>query len=649
MNRPSRAAHHLHLPAGSEMGKLFLEKNWGSTSLGDPAQWPQSLVITLNILFNSKFPMFLWWGPDLLCFYNDAYRPSLGKEGKHPGILGTPAATAWTEIWHIIKPLIDKVVNEKESVWYEDLLVPIYRNGKIEDVYWTFSYSPVFGDSNQVEGVLVTCTETTAKLAVQRKLEDKTEEARSLVTQSPIPMVVLKGPEFMIEIANSAMLQRWKKTEEELVNRKFLDVFPHIRTERIPGLLEQVYRTGEKYRETETVSYLQDENGQRTFYVDFEYAPLRDANGQVTGIIAIVNDVTEKVEARKKIEENEQRFRLLADSMPQHIWTADPQGNLNYFNRSVFDYSGLTVQQIEKDGWLQIVHPDDREKNVAAWTESVSTGKDFLFEHRFRKHTGEYRWQLSRAVAQRNAKGDIQMWVGTSTDIQEIKELEDQKDLFIGMASHELKTPLTVIKGYVQVLQAEHEAGEDAFLKKALSVIDKQVMLLTNLVSDLLDLSKIKSDNLSFKKEIFPIGELITEISGEIEHIHPGYKILFTGMAEAHVLADRNRVGQVLINFLTNAIKYSPGSKEVHVSVTVQEEQVTVSVKDFGIGIGPADQQKIFERFYRVEGKNENRFPGFGIGLFIASEIIRKHDGQIGVQSEPGNGSVFYFTLPVAG
>lgn len=629
------------------MGNLFLKKDWNNTSLGPLNGWPQNLITVLNILFNSKFPMFLWWGSELICFYNDAYRPSLGKEGKHPGILGMRAEEAWPEIWHIIKPLIDKVMLEKESVWFEDLLVPIYRNGSIEDVYWTFSYSPVFGFTDKVEGVLVTCTETTEKLVIQRNLEDTREKARSLIMQSPVPMVVLKGHDFIIDMANSAMLQRWKKTDDELLNRKFLDVFPQVKEERIPGLLEQVYRTGEKYRETETISYIQDENGKRTRYVDFEYAPLRDANGQVTGIIAIVNDVTERVETRKKIEENEQRFRLLADSMPQHVWTADPQGNLNYYNRSVFDYSGLTQEQIDKDGWLQIVHPDDREKNIAAWAESIATGKDFLFEHRFRKHNGEYRWQLSRAVPHRNTSGDIQVWVGTSTDIQEIKELEDQKDLFIGMASHELKTPLTVIKGYVQVLQAEHEAGEDAFLVKSLSVIEKQVLLLTNLVSDLLDLSKIKSDSISFNKEVFPIGDLISEISEEIQHINPGYQITFPSIAGAHVHADRNRIGQVLINFLTNAIKYSPGSKEVHVSSTVNNNRVTVSVKDFGIGIGSADQQKIFQRFYRVEGKNETRFPGFGIGLFIAAEIIRRHDGEIGVESDPGKGSVFNFSLPV--
>src|SRR5580693_8511948 len=139
-----------------EMSELTRSKDWSRTPIGAPETWPQSLKISLNVLLNSKFPMFLWWGPDLICFYNDAYRPSLGNDGKHPHILGQPAEQAWTEIWHVIKPLIDQVLHTGESTWFEDLLVPIYRNGKIEDVYWTFSYSAVYNESNDIAGVLVT-------------------------------------------------------------------------------------------------------------------------------------------------------------------------------------------------------------------------------------------------------------------------------------------------------------------------------------------------------------------------------------------------------------------------------------------------------------------------------------------------------------
>ncbi len=278
--------------------------------------------------------------------------------------------------------------------------------------------------------------------------------------------------------------------------------------------------------------------------------------------------------------------------------------------------------------------------------ESVKSGTNFILEHRFRRDDGEYRWQLSRAIPQRDVDGKIQMWVGTSTDIQEIKEHDQQKDYFISMASHELKTPITSMKGYVQILQSMHLNSEDTFLKKSLGIIDKQIVTLTNLISDLLDLSKIKSGSLSLNKEHFQINGLLQEVIDEIEHINPDFSVDFSRGAETLIYADRERIGQVMINFLTNAVKYSPDSREIKIKTFTEADQIVISVQDSGIGINKKDQEKIFERFYRVEGKNEKTFPGFGIGLFIASEIIHRHNGKIGVKSEPGKGSLFYFSLP---
>ncbi|MEO7292175.1 MAG: PAS domain-containing protein, partial [Ginsengibacter sp.] len=164
------------LAGGGEMGALIRAKDWSKTPLGNPEGWPQSLCTTLSIILNSKFPMFLFWGPELICFYNDAYRPSLGLEGKHPSILGRKGKDAWPEIWEIIKPLIDTVLSGGEATWSEDQLIPIYRNGKIEDVYWTFSYSPVNDESGKPAGVFVTCTETTEKVANLKLLEETNDQ-----------------------------------------------------------------------------------------------------------------------------------------------------------------------------------------------------------------------------------------------------------------------------------------------------------------------------------------------------------------------------------------------------------------------------------------------------------------------------------------
>jgi signal transduction histidine kinase len=278
---------------------------------------------------------------------------------------------------------------------------------------------------------------------------------------------------------------------------------------------------------------------------------------------------------------------------------------------------------------------------------AVSTGKDFLFEHRFRKHDGEYRWQLSRAVPQRDEHGKIQMWVGTSTDIDEMKKHEQLKDDFIKIASHELKTPVTTIRGYVQLLMQMNKNGNDQMLISSLVTIDKHVSKLTKLISDLLDVTKIETGIFHLSKENFNINELISELSGDIQSTNSSHKIIFTPGIETSLFADKDRISQVLINLIVNAIKYSPKADKVIISTQLQNDDIIVSVQDFGIGIDTDDHKKVFERFYRVQGKNEKTFPGFGIGLFIAKEIISNHNGKIWVESEKGKGSVFYFSLPV--
>ena len=162
----------LFLRKGGEMGELTRAKDWSKTPVGPPMDGLKALRTTLSIILNSKFPMFLWWGPELICFYNDAYRPSLGTKRKTPCNIGQGAKEAWPEIWDIIKPLIDQVLAGGEATWSEDQLIPIYRNGKIEDVYWTFSYSPVNDESGKVAGVLVTCSETTEKVNTFKSLEE---------------------------------------------------------------------------------------------------------------------------------------------------------------------------------------------------------------------------------------------------------------------------------------------------------------------------------------------------------------------------------------------------------------------------------------------------------------------------------------------
>ncbi len=704
---------------------------------------------------------------------NDAYLLLVDK--KAADFIGQPLFTALPEAMEIVNPLFLEVMESGEPFYADELSVNLKRTGKPDPSFFNLLYHPLKEADGAISGIMVVATEVTATIKAKQLLEESEMHFRRMVMQSPIPMAILRGQDFIVESANKVMFQNvWHKKEEDVIGLSLLKVFPELKDQKFPAILKQVITTGIGYNEKEALAYVQGDDGLNAFYLDYEYQPLIELNGKTAGIIITVNDITDKVEARKKVEEaearlrlaaeaaelatweldlqsrniihtarlaeifghdvsyqltheemrqqinsidrvnivekafekaltsgvyyyearleradgnqrwirvqgktiyndhqtplklvgtlrdvteekqyeqglleREQKFRLLADSMPQYIWTSDPEGNINYYNQSLYDYTGLTPAEIYNDGWQKFIHPDDREENFKAWMEAVVTGNDFLFEHRFRRYDGEYRWQLSRAIPQKDVENNIQMWVGSSTDIQNIKEQEEQKDFFMSMASHELKTPITSIKGYVQMLQAMPADNAISFLPNALKTMDRQLITLTKLISELLDISKIKSGGLDLNLEHFEISELLNEVVTEIKHINPQYEITVSILQTANVYADRDRIGQAIINFLNNAIKYSPKSKQIKTSCSVKEGKVKIAIQDFGIGIDKKEQDKIFDRFYRVEGKNEKTFPGFGIGLFISAEIIKKHLGSISLESEPGVGSVFAFELPV--
>jgi signal transduction histidine kinase len=306
-------------------------------------------------------------------------------------------------------------------------------------------------------------------------------------------------------------------------------------------------------------------------------------------------------------------------------------------------------------GWIEGMHPDDYSKCAEVFEEAFMERKKYSLEYRFKRADGEYRWLTETATPMYSAKGRFEGYIGTCIDIHEMKMHEQRKDDFIKMASHELKTPVTSIKGYVQLLLAmfddqstnKREIAPQA-MQTSLSTIDRQIAKLNRLMSELLDLSRIDSDRLELNMQKFDVDKLVTETVKDIQQTTK-HSIHINNHSGCRTFGDKDRIGQVLLNMLTNAIKYSPHINSIEVSIfQPDQDSVAVSVTDHGIGIDKKDQEKIFERFYRVEGKSELTYPGFGIGLFIASEIIHRHNGTIAVQSEKGKGSVFTFTLPAS-
>lgn len=1030
------ALSHPFLKGGGEMGELIRSYNWSETTIGSPENWPPTLRIAVSIILNSKFPMFIFWGPELIQFYNDAYRPSLGEEGKHPHALGKSGYDTWHEIWDTIKPIIDDVMGKGESAWHEDQLLPIFRNGKLENVYWTYSYSPLNNDAGVPQGVLVTCYESTEKIntleqltltkdmyqfaidaaelgvwemnfntntltvndrlrdllgiqgdilnfrsalnivpAADRKrvknairaalanegdgiydiehaiisgpeekqlmvrvkgkavfnsegtpyrfngtLQDITREKsdrmaliereshlRNLFSQVPAAIAIFKGENFIIELANDLVLHYWQKTYEEVIGRSVFEVLPldddnrnknrliHVLTsgEQYQGLeqpltitedrqskklyvnfvyepyyesdgtisgviliandvteqvisrklieeseqryedlvqqapvataiylgremniqianeamlklwgkpadvigmnladalpeligqpylnlLEQVYTTGETYWGKHdrvklmideqmqtgyfnfTYKALHDSQGniygilnmavdvtemviarrlleesERNFrnmilqapvamcvlqganfvvevanekmyeiwgkgseelvrkpifiglpearnqgleqilnsvfssgerfhanehpvylprsgkvemtYLNFIYEPIRDRSGLVNRILAIALDVTDQVLSRKKAEESEKEFRQMADSMPQIVWTALPDGRLDYMNRKWYDYTGFS-EDFADLSLLPILHPDDSAAFLNTWHAAVEQGNEFEMEIRFsdRRRTGKYIWFLCRATAIRDTDGRIIKWFGTSTDIDDQKKQQQQKDEFISVASHELKTPLTTLKASLQLMSRvmSTESTSDK-LRTLAEKTNYNLKKLSTLVDDLLSSTKIEQGQLVLNKSVFPVSQLIDECCDHVrlEGVHT---IRISGDLSLQVYADRQKIDQVVVNLVNNAVKYAPQSDEIVVTISKEADMVKVTIEDFGIGIPAEKIPHLFDRFYRVDVSGI-QYSGLGLGLYISSEIVKRHGGQLGVNSVEGQGSKFWFTLP---
>lgn len=230
-------------------------------------------------------------------------------------------------------------------------------------------------------------------------------------------------------------------------------------------------------------------------------------------------------------------------------------------------------------------------------------------------------------------------------EIEFRKEAERKKDEFISIASHELKTPLTSVKGYVQLLERSINKGDAETVKKHLGKAQVQLEKLNSLIADLLDISKIESGKLKFNKQFFSIDQLLENVVEVMHQSNPDFKIVIDGKVGEQIFADEMRIEQVIVNFLTNAIKYSPGTNQVLLTVKVANQQLHLTVKDYGIGMLEEQLNHVFDKFYRVE-ETSQRFQGLGIGLYIASEIIKRHGGKIGVSSVYGEGSEFYFSIP---
>lgn len=303
-----------------EMADLTRAFDWSTTPVGPVPQWPDALLITVNTMLSSRHPMFLWWGEDLIQFYNDGYRPSI-REDKHPSALGQRGADCWGEIWPIIWPQIDAVMTRGEASWHENQLVPIFRNGKLEDVYWTYGYSPVRDSFGEICGTLVVCTETTDSVTARQQLNRERERLAGLFQQAPAFFAVLNGPEHVFELTNPPYQELIG--HRSVIGKPIREAVPEAEGQGFIALLDGVYQTGDPFVGSGTPVQLARGNAQplELRYLDFVYQPRRDADGAISGIIVLGVDVTERKRAEQVLLQSEKLNAVgrLASSIAHEI------------------------------------------------------------------------------------------------------------------------------------------------------------------------------------------------------------------------------------------------------------------------------------------------------------------------------------------
>jgi PAS domain S-box-containing protein len=361
----------------------------------------------------------------------------------------------------------------------------------------------------------------------------------------------------------------------------------------------------------------------------------------------------QKSEAR--LRESSERFRFLAESMPQKIFTARANGEVDYFNRQWMEFTGLPFEQIRDWGWIPFMHPDDVTEYLQRWKHSVEMGEPFEFEHRLRRADGEWRWHISRAKAMRDATGRVLMWIGSNTEIDEVKRAQAEaeqanraKDKFLAALSHELRTPLTPVLMCAAAL--EREMALQPEYREQLGMMRRNVELEARLIDDLLDVTRISRGTLQLQLEPTNIHSLLVHSEQIVRNEARAKQIKLhfeLNAAAFYVLADPGRLHQVFWNILTNAIKFTSPGGEVTVRTTNPAiGEICLQFTDTGIGIEPQFLDRVFDAFEQGDGLPCSASNGLGLGMSISKTIVEQHGGTITVASAgAGRGATFTVEL----
>jgi signal transduction histidine kinase/CheY-like chemotaxis protein/PAS domain-containing protein len=667
--------------------ELLRSIDWTTHPLGPIDSWPETLKTALRILFHSQHPMFIWWGPQLFQFYNDAYLPSFGI-GKHPRAMGQKGAECWPEIWPIIKPQIDSVMNEGVSTWNENQLVPIFRNGKIEDVYWTYGYSPIFNADHTIGGTLVVCTETTAlvearkaeTLAViaERKLRDSVQNAHTqllnVFDNMTGPVAMLSGPNhvFRYTNANYRRLFLGGKNPEGIT---VLKTFPAAEEQGFIQLLDEVYHTGLPFKGIETRFDFLDENlVSKVAYLNFVYEAVRNSQGEIYGVLAAITDVTEQVLQRQIIANAARDISIERRKLDLMIKEA-PVG--------VALIKGPELKfEIANQHWQDLV-PTKREyigrSYDAVYPELIASGLSKTIAKVF--DTGETFTAYEMLIPVENSEGILEdryydfsyirmtddnhvpygvfsVAVNVTHRVLSQRELSlaksdaekanELKSAFLANMSHEIRTPLGAMIGFADLMKDTGLSLSER--SNYINILLRNGEQLSVIINDILDLSKVEAGHLTLEYiDTIPqqIGsEIIQIMQAKAREKDLALEFITDPSTPSVITSDPTRVRQILLNLVGNAIKFTQyGSVKIRTfgcQTDLGKPALGVEIVDTGIGISASQMERLFKSFSQADDTTTRRFGGTGLGLALSRKLARALNGDIHIaESAEGFGTTF--------
>jgi PAS domain S-box-containing protein len=465
--------------------------------------------------------------------------------------------------------------------------------------------------------------------------------------ESAVLAALYTGPDIRIRIVNKPMLDAWGK-DDSVIGKTVREANPEWKGQPFFGYFESVYRTGIEYTAFEEKADLPVGGRLETRYFNFSYKPLKNAGGAVWGILHTAVDVTEQVLAKKTRKGAEDMFHLAVQSAELGTWFVDGDSRelqASARTRELFGY--YPDEKMSFEAAIAQISELHRDSVLAAIDAAITRGERYDIEYPVTGfHGGKTKWLRVTGRLYKFPGSDQGYLAGTVLDITDRKNVEIRKDEFISVASHELKTPLTSLNAGFQLLD-RHLRKEVDLPEKTLHIyksISVNLRKINVLVEDLLNVTRIQNGQLKLNRSWFNVSQLIDDCC-EYVRAQAKHELFVTGDREVKVCADQQKIEQVLVNLVNNAVKYAPESP-ISFHIESLPQQVKIAVRDCGPGIEPASAAQIFDRFYQADN-NGVQVSGLRLGLYISSEIIKQHDGEIGVQSTFGQGSTFWFTLPL--